>query len=229
MFWNNLDDEYTIIEDVPIQKLVKYAESESLPLDADSISSRWLLYSYHKARHIDVESYSYDSNQGKSHGLNRPESLSFAKNISYIMTDDDLQVNSSDFMKEDKISREVSKLFENVNSDLDEVEQKRSFFDMVLRFYVYEGKNYEKRIYKHDCYIPDAEYDILETIKSQTLLPTGKQIAVLTMTHTDVKEVNSKDKRRNRVTFYLTYTEEGYFSKVCGSKDADKLINLLNS
>ncbi|RAP49952.1 MAG: hypothetical protein BZ136_02430 [Methanosphaera sp. rholeuAM74] len=229
MFWNNLDDEYTIIEDVPIQKLVEYAESESLPLDADSISSRWLLYSYHKARHIDVESYLHDSKPHKSHGLNRPESLSFAKNISYIMTNDDLQVNSSSFMKEDKISREVSKIFESVNGDLDEVEQKRNFFNMVLNFYVNEGENYEKRIYKHDCYIPDAEYEILERIKSQTLLPTGKQIAKLTMTCEDVKEVNSKDKRRNRVTFYLTYTEEGFFSQLCGLKDADKLINLLNS
>lgn len=215
MNWNKNDD-YTIISNVDLSTIRNFCSKEDIIVEEDNIVSHWILFSYFEAR---------------ENSINIPLSRSFSNNITEYMTGKK-GIFNDDYVKESQISKVVNEMLERLSADDNQLEQKIDFYHRLLLYYRKNGVLHEKKVFKHDCYIAENQYEkMMELNRLYSSSNHGQTIQLLLENYNDNDiEIDATDEPRiKRLTFYLTYTSEELFSRINAENDYEKVIKLINN
>lgn len=154
MFWETVD-EYNIIEEISVEELQNYLNTNNISLSLEDPASRWAGFSNY---------------YGRTHGLNDIESASFSAIISTFLAGLGVSAGTEYYFNELDIENKAIDIYNNLNSDnnMSETEKKQTFFKKIFQLYKEDITQYERKNHNLTFRVTEREYDKFMNLEGET-------------------------------------------------------------
>ncbi len=151
----NEEFDYSIIDKhVKEEQIQKAVQESEIPINEDSIANKWFSFAYW---------------YGIDHELNSLQSLSFAYVISYFLSTDIVESQTSKYYDEDGIIEKIKEYIANLKPKTKEKRKAHKIFFHIFRIYKIELANYEKKTQKIELNVSERIYNQFKTTPGDSI------------------------------------------------------------
>lgn len=151
----NEEFDYSIIDKHVNEEQIQESIQESeIPINKEAIASDWFSFAYW---------------YGIDHELNSLQALSFAYVISYFLSTDNIESQTSKYFDEEAIIEEIKEYVANFKQRTKEKRKANKIFFHTLRIYKTQLEKYEKKTQKIELNVSERIYNQFKTTPGDSI------------------------------------------------------------
>lgn len=208
IFFENTEEEYTIIEDTPLEEIAEEQNIE-MPVTPISCSDRWGCYAYMKMMQATGDEV---------------YSMCFAYYIPALMTDMGMSATAEEiYFKESLLDHVFHVVHDTKKEYTDETQQKKECYHQLFDEFKKGLPEYERKAFEYNARISDEIYDVLNK--------NGNKTEALIMFMNDEEDIPhvANNPPLKQFNFKLTWSEEKLYEQYKGDSATEKVVAILNN
>lgn len=203
IFFENAQEEYTIIEDTPLKEIGE------VPVTPITCSDRWGCYAYMKMMQATSDEV-YSS--------------CFSYYISLIMTDIGMSATAEEvYFKEALMDHVFHVVHDARNEENNETKQKIMCYNTLFNEFKEGLQKYERKVFEYNAKVNDKIYNILS--KNGNI----NQTLISYMKNNKDPEMVVNTNPTKQISIYLTWSEEKLYGRYLGDSATEKVVSILNN